>query len=356
MANINHHDCGNHSFSQPAVDIIVVNWNGWRDTIECVQSLKRIDYDNFRVIIIDNASTDESIPRLLGWLAPARGDEIDILGSCNKRTGYVSLELVDERTLTWRTLGETRKVADNEIQDAFIILLRNKKNEGYAGGNNLGIRFSNRTSNSPYVLLLNNDTTVGRDFLGELVRSAVCHEDVDLLGPLVHSYDDPEEVQSSSGTISMWTGRRRPSHFDPSEIKTNLDIEVGFLSGVAILIRVSVLEEIGLLDTQYFMYTEDIDLSYRVRENGGRVVLVPKSRIKHKTGKSSGGIATPFVTYQIYRNAILFMRKNGRWYNWPSFIIFSSAIALFRVIQAVMEDPKRARSMVIGVKDGFLKK
>jgi hypothetical protein len=134
-----------------------------------------------------------------------------------------------------------------------------------------------------------------------------------------------------------------------------VNIEVEYLSGVAILIRTSKLNKIGLLDPDYFMYIEDIDFSFRVRKNGGRIFLVPSSRITHKAGRSAGGAISSFVTYHTFRNAIMFMKKNAKWYNWPTFLLYSSAIAIFRILQAVATDSGRAKSMIVGLMDGFFR-
>jgi len=345
----------NSQNDQPEVVILVLNWNGWRNTIECVESLFRLRYKNFRIVIIDNASTDDSISRLSEWLDVP--DTKRLICTLNQeRTEHVFLEPTDVEVQIWKTCKRGEKSILTRLHDSSLIVLRNELNHGYAEGNNIGIRFSMEVFNPPFILLLNNDTTVEQDSLMKLIHSAMIHSDAALFGPIVYWYDDPNRIQYSSGTMSMWTGRRRPLMLNPSVLSSGIDIEVDYLGGVAILIRTSILKNVGLLDSDYFMYTEDVDFSYRVRKNGSRIIQVPSSKITHKGSQSSGGPNSTFVTYYTFRNPILFMKKNARWYNWPTFLISSSIIVALRIFQTVVTDPKRSKSMIIGLMDGFFHK
>ncbi len=254
---------------EPKVVIIIINWNGIGDTIECLESLKNIKYSNYSVIVVDNGSS---------------GDDVAVLG---------------------QMFGD------------WVDLLCNHTNLGFTGGNNVGIRHALRNG-VDYILLLNNDVTVEPDFLRNLVMFAETREDAGIFGPSVCSYSSPSILDSTGGRLSLWRGwsannnagasfSQRPRHPE----------EVDFVEGCCMLIKRSVIEHIGLLDDQYFAYWEETDFCLRANRSGFKVMVVPESRIYHKGGGSSIG---PRRLYFLIRNNILFMRKNARSYHFMTYI------------------------------------
>ena len=258
----------------PEVSILILNWNGLTDTLECLASLKKIDYPNYQIIIVDNNSS---------------GDDVNII--------------------------------KKEYGD-FVTVIKNSQNLGFAEGNNVGLRFIFEKRESKYVFLLNNDTTVKVDFLSQLVKVAESDESIGMVGPEIHLYDEADKIHSRGGVINLFTGWHfvggsfhRPPYNDDSKFVLN------YYSGAAVMIRTDVIKKVGSFDPDYFYYTEDVDLGYRIFQAGYKIVCARKAIIYHKEGRSVGGnIRNPKTAYFETRNALLFVRKRGRWYHLMVFV------------------------------------
>lgn len=229
--------------NQPLVCIIVLNWNGLADTQECLRSLHKVRYPGREVILVDNASWGDDVRRL----SDEFGDWVRIIG--------------------------------------------NDKNYGFAGGNNIGIRYALDHCSPDYVFLLNNDTVVAPDFLDHMVVAAGGDPDAGILGPRIYYYDFDgrrDVIWTAGGKIRWW----HPWVYDG--IGHNADDlpkyqslrTVDWISGAAIMIRREVIEKIGLLDSGYFFGTEDVEYSLKARAHGFKCLYVPAGVIWHKVGRS----------------------------------------------------------------------
>lgn len=264
----------NNKSHQPKVCIIILNWNNLQDTIECLESVAKLNYRNFEIILIDNDSTDGSVQVL-------------------------------------------------EKRYPEITLLKNERNLGYAAGNNVGMEKAMELE-CEYILLLNNDTTIERECLRELVKTAVSDSQVAIVGPKIHLFQDPSIVWYAGGeilfrdAISVTRGlfkRDRPSY--------NTAREVSFITGCAMLLRKRAIEEVGLFDPSYVSYMEDADLCWRMKKRGFRLVYLPSARVYHKVSRSFGDTAYNEKTmYLMGRNAVLFVKKYGNFTKWFKFITF----------------------------------
>jgi GT2 family glycosyltransferase len=250
--------------SSPSVGIVILNWNGWRDTIECLESLSKITYPNYKIVVVDNGSKDNS--------------------------------------------------ADN-LQKRFpnIKLVKNPDNLGFAGGNNVGIRESLK-SKADYVLLLNNDTTVEPDFLDRLVEAITGDEKIGIASPKIMFYREPDNIWFVGGGFLPWL--KKPFHKyygerDSKQVKATT--EVDWVSGCCMLIKREVFGKIGLLDADYFNNYEDVDFCVRAKKAGYKIVIVPEAKIYHKFAASMGGKFSPFYTYFRTRNNLLFFKKTKQW-------------------------------------------
>ena len=245
----------------PKVSIVILNWNGLEDTEECLESLKRITYPNYEVIVVDNGST---------------GDDVKVLRD---------------------RFGE------------YIQIIENDRNYGFAEGNNIGIRHA-LEGDFKYVLLLNNDTTVAADFLSELVNIAESDPKIGLAGPKIYLYREPNRIWFAGGKISLFSrsSSRGLNLIDRGQFN-RLDY-VDFISGCCMLIKRRVLDSAGLLDPVYFFAMEDVDMSLRATQAGFSNVFVPASKIWHKVFRS--GIREPDIGYYTARNPIILARKHYR--------------------------------------------
>lgn len=260
----------------PLVYIIVLNWNGWEDTTECLNSIYRITYPRYRVVVVDNFSSDDSVSFIRQW---AKGKGLKVL-NCER-------DIIQDKSL---------KTQNSEACDSkALIILQTGANLGYAGGNNVGIRYALK-NNADYVLILNNDTIVNPNFLEPLVLSAEKEKIIGIIGGKILDYYKPDKIQTIGGGIyNPWQGR--------AKYITTPDMQVDYISGCLMLIKRTLLEDIGLFDESYFLYFEDTDLNFRAKAKGWKIAVNPESVIWHKHSKAIGGNISPLKDYYGTRNA-----------------------------------------------------
>jgi len=245
---------------QPKVSIIVLNWNGLEDTIECMESLSKITYPNYDVIVVDNGS---------------EGNDVGVLR--DRFGGYIQI-------------------------------IENDKNYGFAEGNNIGMRHALK-GEAEYVLLLNNDTIVAPDFLAELIRVAESAARIGILGPKVYFYHEPNRIWFAGGRISLFATSSVQGYRQVDKGQFDKVDRVDFVTGSCMLIKRTVLETIGLLDPLYFFAFEDVDLCLRSIRAGLINVFVPNSKIWHKVYRS-GARDTYGTYYHTWKSTIIFARKH----------------------------------------------
>lgn len=238
----------------PRVCIILLNYNRCQDTIECLNSLKQCVYDSYHILVVDNASTDQSAEKL--------------------RREFPDLEIVS----TGRNLG-------------------------YTGGINFGIRHALQ-SQFEYILILNNDTLVTPDFLSHLAAAMEQHPNAAAAGGTIYCEHDRTKIWYGGGRLVPWRGLAVHDHRGANLIPTSLgDMrKVSFITGCLILLRVSLLEEIGWEDERFFMYLDDIELSARILSKGYDLLYIPQAIIYHKV---LGEEEIAFKVYYGARNRLL---------------------------------------------------
>ncbi len=254
---------------KPLVYIIVLTWNGKEDTIECLNSLKKVIYDNFKLLVVDNASSDG-----------------------------------------------TKEEVQKQFSDVEYIL--NATNLRFAGGNNVGIEYA-LSKNADYTLLLNNDTTVDPNFLAELVTTAESDNQIGIVGPKMYYYNEPHRIWYAGGKIEWWKGWI--SHIGVREIDNGqYDQTKGtdFVSGCCILVKREVVEKVGMLDTAYYIYGEDVDWCIRASRVGYKLMYEPKAKIWHKLSVSTGGHLSWFKNWNKLKSQLRIMTRYAKWYNWLS--------------------------------------
>ncbi|MHA1380620.1 MAG: glycosyltransferase family 2 protein [Candidatus Helarchaeota archaeon] len=251
--------------NHPKVSIIILNWNGLKDTVECLESLKKITYPNYEVIVVDNDSD---------------GDDASVLEK--KYNGYIEV-------------------------------IRNKENLGFSGGNNVAIRKVLKTGESEYVLLLNNDTVVEPSFLDELIKIAESNLKIGIIGPKILN-------PNNSLQVSCWKYHSYFNVFNVSffhnffgnfytyrNVKNPKEVDV--VSGACILFKKKVLEKIGLLDKNIFLYSEETDICYRAKKAGYKIIYYPNCSIIHYGGQATKNILQ-IATVHSYKSKIYFFHKH----------------------------------------------
>jgi GT2 family glycosyltransferase len=307
------------------VAIILLNWNGWRDTIECLESLYQITYPIFDVIVVDNGSEDESIEKIKKYCegkieVESKFFEYDLRNKPIKIIEYMRAEIEGK-------LGKEKEIVDLPSNKK-LILIKNEKNHGFCGGNNIGMEYAMKALNSDYILLLNNDTVVDKEFLTELLKVAESNSKIGIVGSKNYFYGEPNIIQFAGGVIDYSFGEARSIGVGSIDEGQYDEIgEVDFVDGSALLIKKEVVEKAGMLDPDYFTYWDDPDFCVRAYKSGYKTVYVPKARMWHKVSGTSGRVSSLFVYYTT-RNKFLFIKKNTLKYQ---FLKFSFLFFLIRV-------------------------
>jgi GT2 family glycosyltransferase len=296
--------------NNPRVAIIILNWNGWKDTIECLESIYQINYQNYSVVVVDNNSSDESIKKIKDYNN----------GKLKVESNFIEYSSADKPIEFNEFNGTDLNIEQNLSSIKRLFLIKNKINQGFAEGNNIGIRFALENINPSYILLLNNDTVVDKNFLTALIQEGEKNDKIGLLGPKIYYYDNPNVLWCIGGKIDwkfargLHVGTNEDDH-EQYENEMNFD----YISGSALLIKTEVLKDVGLLDKRFFLYFEETDLALRASLKGYENLYVPNAMIWHKVSKSGGGIKNEIGIYYITRNRWLFMKK---WANKGDFSIF----------------------------------
>lgn len=337
--------------AMPRVSIIILNWNGWEDTIECLESVYQITYPNYDVIVVDNGSEDESVEKIKEYAEgklPVKSRFFEYTTE-NKPLQYIEL-----------SLEEAEKTTAHAPSNNNLILIKSGKNFGFAEGNNIGIRYAFKALNPEYVLLLNNDTVVDRDFLTELVNVTESDEMIAFAGPKNYYYDyhgRTDVINFAGGKITMWRGKSEHiGRGDIDEGQYDRITSTDYVTGACLLARRKTIEEVGLFDPVYFLYWEDTDWCMRARKAGFKLLYVPKAKIWHKVSASSKPKKNPIIAYYFTRNRSRFIMKNGSRSNKAMYLIyFSGYLALFGIAGSLLyyRDIERCKFVLKGLFDGF---
>ena len=228
---------------KPKVSIIILNWNGLEDTIECIESLQRGTYPNFEVIVIDNAS---------------KGDDVRVLGE---------------------------KFGD------YITLIENDKNYGCGEGYNSGIRYVLKNSGSKYIMTMNNDVVLDPAFMDELVRVAESDEKIGIVGPKIFYYDyngRNDVILDAGGEIRKWSLKihRRIGENQDDLPKYQVQKEVDWVTGAVLMFKSHLIEKVGFWSDWYFIGYEDVEFCLKTGKQGYKVVYVPEAVVWHKVAVS----------------------------------------------------------------------
>ena len=303
----------------PKVYIIVLNYGRWNDTIECLESLLRLNHDNYEIILIDNASPDNSIEKFRLW---AMGG-VNIWRDNRNRLRQMSfppcpkpIRLIEYNRAEAESGGNqvlTRNSAGRQI-----VLIHSGANLGYAGGNNIGLRYALKKNDFKYIWLLNNDTVVEPSALNHMVSRLGARPKSGICGSTSLYYHRPGITQVRGGaTYNRWLATSR--HIGVFESAANgfdldkIERKTGYVCGSSMLISKAFLAEVGLMSEDYFLYYEELDWVTRA-EGKFAMVYAPESIIYHKEGRSigsssRGAIRKKMADFYGQRNRIIFTRK-----------------------------------------------
>ena len=284
--------------------IIILNYNGWKDTIECLNSLSCIQED-CKIVLIDNKSTDDSIDKLEKWIQ------------------------------------NQKELSSN------LIFIKSSENNGYAAGNNIGIKYVESQEDAQFIWILNNDTLIQEDTFKNLINcyKNLENENIALLGSKILNEDF--SIQSIGYLNSKYT---------EDEIKSKSSIEVEHISGCSIFFRADKIKEIGYIPEEYFLYYEETDWMKHIKQKEFKIFTCLSSQLIHKHAKSTGGIYSPFVIYYMTRNQILFNKKYLNSIQYYLFITKMISRNLLKIIFYSFKNLKSSKSIFTGTIDGILNK
>lgn len=281
---------------EPLVYIVLVNYNGYKDTLICIDSIDKINYKNYKVIIIDNASTDESLEK--------------IKKICSEKVKLISLD----------------------------------ENLGFSGGNNVGINFANN-DNADFIVLLNNDTIVTPNFLTPLIYAAA--KENSITSSKIMYAKEKQKIWYDGGRTSKKLGRSWHNNINKLDKNTNNDtMSVSFISGCCMCIPKDIIKRLGNLSEEYFLYYEDTDYCCRAINEGVKLLYIPHSLIYHNVSSSTGH-NSPIMTYYKVRNRLYFIKK----YSFSNYKFFATGLFIIEVFIGVLIKKYDLKSVKLGIRD-----
>ena len=291
----------------PKIIAVTINWNGYKDTIELIESFKKVTYSNLEIIVIDNNSLTDEVEKLKSSLG-------------------------------------------NSVQ---IIILN--ENIGFTGGNNIGI-VAALNQNADYILTINNDTTVEPNFLENLLQEFKNSKQIGIVAPQINYFFEPNRVWSAGGRISKFRASGFANSDKLESQLSKIDREVEFVSGCCMLIKKEVFEDVGLFDENFFLYLEDTDLCYRVNKAGHKIIVTPKSKIFHKVKMSTKVNHSTLPLYYTTRNRLYFAKKNFKSTFTLTLIYLLTVMIVKSIYWFILGKVKYVQAVNQAFKDFFAKK
>lgn len=294
---------------RPGVAIVLLNFNGWRDTLACIESLFASSTGFRQIVVADNASRDGSLDALAAGM-----EDIASRHAARWADWHAGAPLTMARC-------SRHEVEAGHGRDVGLVLLDNGANLGFAGGNNPALRLALRTPGTAWFWLLNNDTEVRPDTLGALLAACAQRPDVDLWGATVLYHQHPEQVQAlGGGAMRRLTAETWHLHaFEPTALDrfrqpacvAEVERHMDYVLGASMFASRAWLERVGLLDDRYFLYCEELDWARRGRQQGLRLGYAPDAVVLHKEGASigtdpSGG--SVLSVFHLLRSRLIFTR------------------------------------------------
>lgn len=298
----------------PFVYIIILNWNGYDITLDCLNSLLKIDYINFKILVVDNGSTDNSKQKIQNFI-----------GGLSR----ISILILD-------------------------------KNYGFTGGNNMGVDHVLKSDKPDYFLFLNNDTEVDPCFLSKMVVLAESNDQTVAVVPKIYYFDNPNLLWYAGGYINKISCIGE--HFGKNKFdsaKYSYSKRVTFMNGCAMLIKASIINELGLFDDNLFANCEDVDLSLRILQSGKNIMYEPNAKVWHKVSYSFKRNNKWFGFYIATRNLIILQKKYNlkKWYFPFSFMYLFFRWFIYLEIKFFFQGNfLLCKYIYIGLLDGFRNK
>ncbi|WP_409303475.1 glycosyltransferase family 2 protein [Peribacillus sp. SCS-155] len=282
--------------------IILLNWNSYQDTYECLKSLEFLTYPNYHVFVVDNASSDDSFIRLKN----------------DQKTGQFNVD---------------------------VTFIKSERNLGCAGGNNVGFRTAYELG-FDYYWMLNTDTYVEPDALCTLIGAVEEDQAIGIVGSKI-LYARSKCIWFAGGRLNPYLGTSMQIGIDEEDCGQYDEVkEVDFIVGCSMLFRRELIQSIGYLDEDYFVYYEDTDWNLRAKKAGWKIVYVPSSIVYHKETAKKNDLS-PYYAYYLIRNGYLMVSRVNAQYKGIAFVYLFVRILLFHRSFVRKRNDKLRRSAII---------
>jgi GT2 family glycosyltransferase len=326
----------------PSVAIIILNYNNQEYTVDCLKSLKDITYGNYKVFLVDNGSEKDDIEKL--------------------KTGLQNIDVSKFKAFDF---------------------LEHHPNNGFSGGNNVGIKKA-LEENFDYILLLNNDTTVEPDFVDEMVKAAESDKKIGAVGPKIYFHPDmiknneevtdctneevlehPKDLIKEKNDLLIWYAGGGFSwfgggkHYGLDEVDVNPEEskikETKYITGCAFLIKKEVIDKVGIMPEEFFLYYEDVDWSLSVKKAGYKLVYAPAAKVYHKVSRTTKKMGNPMIHYYHIRNALLISKRQAPKVILAGIYVWSALHYLKQILKLVILPKKRESTKMImrGIEDFY---
>ncbi|MEJ9151430.1 glycosyltransferase family 2 protein [Bacillus smithii] len=255
------------------VCLVIPNWNGWKDTMECLDSIYCMEKkDELNVIVVDNCSTDESVEKLQKW----------------------ALDRFSPEETLFVKMSDNINITNISFENKQFILVENIENSGFAGAVNCGLKFGLAYGNYEYFWVLNNDTIVDRKALSALLEFVDhSNEEFGVIGTTIMEFDEKETIQCAGGCyynkiLTLNVPYLKGKHLSEIKKNTNKTPRFDYIHGASMFIPTNTLKNVGLFNEDYFLYYEELDFTQRISKYNFMLGWCADSIIYHKGGSSAG--------------------------------------------------------------------
>jgi GT2 family glycosyltransferase len=294
------------------VYVIIVNYNKFEDTIECLESVLKSNYPDFQIFVIDNSSNELSIDHISNWIGNNNNNK-DI------NTNFKNLVYpLEHKPVSHTIVSESEFPKKDELYEDKITIIR-AKNNGYAAANNIVLNYLIKNgADSSLIWMLNNDTVVNKDTLSNLAGFYLLNKNGKyILGSKLKYYYNPDIIQAIAGSYNKWLGMN--SHVgdgkkDSGQYDNYKPVKMDYIVGASIFLPKLFLEEAGVMSEEYFLYFEEMDWMQRGIKYGFEMAIVPNAVVYHKDGSSIIGNKdqkrdTSTAEYYYVTNRVRFIKK-----------------------------------------------
>lgn len=313
--------------SSHLISIIIVNWNGWRDTVSCIDSIVCQDITNVHIIVVDNGSEDNSFSQMNNYLSNSANDSLEVYS-------YFIKKIINRQSF----IHDITLQLPSSKPTSSISLLKLPENTGFANGNNCGVWLS-EVMKIDNIILLNNDVEVSREFI-EIARGVFTKNNVKkLMSGLIYYYKRRNELWSAGGYWNKW--KINGYMYD----KYNGNRNNSFLTACCWFINTDIFREVGYFNKGLYLYMEDVEYCLRLKDNKYSFIVIPDIKVYHKVNSSSNKISNVHEYFSV-RNRIIVGKKY-------SSLIWLSIYVLHQLIGSILNQQRSFSVTMLAVRHGI---